>query len=291
MPAPDRGCVAAADRLDVALVRRGLARSRGEARDLVAAGHVVVDGVAADRPSLPVTAATPLAVTRQDRWVSRGGDKLVAALDRFGVSGLGRRCIDVGASTGGFTQVLLARGALVVVALDVGHGQLHPTLAADPRVDAREGTSIRDVAPADLGGPAGLVVVDLSFISVRLVLAKVVDLLAASGDLVVLVKPQFEVGRHRLGKHGLVRKVNDRRDALESVVRAAAEHGLVVAGVAPSPVRGSAGNAEYLLWCRRSGFGLDRDELAVAIGQAVGVPSRGASHVRTAPVEPASDQT
>jgi 23S rRNA (cytidine1920-2'-O)/16S rRNA (cytidine1409-2'-O)-methyltransferase len=235
-------------------VRRGLARSRGEARELVTAGLVTVAGRPASKPSHPVEVDDALAVTSDGpRWVGRAAHKLVAALAAWGPVGLtvtGRRCVDVGASTGGFTQVLLAHGAARVVAVDVGHGQLVPEVATDPRVDERSGTTVRGLTADDLGGPADLVVADLSFISLTLVMGDLAGLLAAQGDLVVLVKPQFEVGRGRLNRQGVVTDDRDRARALEGVVAAVGEHGLHVHGILTSPISGTTGNTEYLLWAR-----------------------------------------
>ena len=233
---------------------RGLARSRGEARDLVADGVVTVGGHPATKPSRPVSDDDVVAVTTTGpRWVGRAAHKLVAALEAWGPEGLrveGRRCVDVGASTGGFTQVLLAGGAASVVAVDVGHGQLAPEVAGDPRVLERSGTTIRGLTAVDLGGPADVVVTDLSFISLTLVLGDLAGLLGPGGDLVALVKPQFEVGRGRLNGQGVVTSDRDRTDAVLRVVAAVAAAGLHVHGIRPSPISGSAGNAEYLLWAR-----------------------------------------
>jgi 23S rRNA (cytidine1920-2'-O)/16S rRNA (cytidine1409-2'-O)-methyltransferase len=235
-------------------VRRGLARSRGDARDLVTAGLVTVGGVPATKPAQQVEANDDMAVTSTGpRWVGRAAHKLVAALDDWGPQGLvvtGRRCVDVGASTGGFTQVLLAHGAAAVVAVDVGHGQLVPEVAGDPRVDERSGTTVRGLTADDLGGPADLVVADLSFISLTLVMGDLAGLLHADADLVVLVKPQFEVGRGRLNGQGVVTDPQDRTRALAQVVAAVGEHGLHVHGIAPSPISGTSGNTEYLVWAR-----------------------------------------
>lgn len=239
-------------RLDLELVRRGLARSRGQARALVEAGDVTVDGKPASKPSVPVTTDQQLEVTEAGpRWVSRAAYKLVGALETFGPQGLevaGRRCLDVGASTGGFTQVLLHHGASHVIALDVGHGQLVPALADDPRVTDRSRTTVRDLTAADIGGAVDLLVADLSFISLTLVLGTFRGLLADAGDAVVLVKPQFEVGRTRLGKGGIVRAHGDRAWAVTEVARAALSAGLHPRGLARSPIEGTEGNAEYLLW-------------------------------------------
>ena len=217
-------------------------------------GQVRVDGEPASKPAHPVEATTDVTVTSDGpRWVGRAAHKLVAALDAWAPQGLtaaGRRCVDVGASTGGFTQVLLARGAARVVAVDVGHGQLVPEVADDPRVEERSGTTVRGLTADDLGGRADLVVADLSFISLTLVLGDLAGLLDPAGDLVVLVKPQFEVGRGRLNRQGVVTDAKDRSRALEQVVAAVGEHGLHVHGITTSPISGTTGNTEYLLWAR-----------------------------------------
>jgi 23S rRNA (cytidine1920-2'-O)/16S rRNA (cytidine1409-2'-O)-methyltransferase len=235
-------------------VRRGLARSRGDARDLIGSGLVRVDGSTARKPAQPVTADAALSVEETvRRWVGRGAVKLLAAFEAWQPDGLrvaGRRCIDVGASTGGFTEVLLEHGAREVVAVDVGHGQLAPRLAEDPRVVDRSGTTVRGLTSEDVGGRADLVVADLSFISLTLVLADLAALLGEGGDVVVLVKPQFEVGRGRLSGSGVVTDAGDRADALARVLDAARTAGLHPHGLVRSPVRGSTGNAEYLLWAR-----------------------------------------
>ena len=239
-------------RLDVELVARGLARSRGQARDLVKAGSVRIDGLPARKVATPVRPGQRLELSAGvEGWVSRAAYKLVAAMEAFGPDGLtvsGKRCFDVGAATGGFTQVLLRQGAREVVALDVGHGQLAQEVAGDPRVIERSGVNIRDVRVDDLGGPAELIVGDLSFISLRLVLAVLRDLVKPTGDLVLLVKPQFEVGRERLGKNGVVRSAGNRAVAIEEVVAAARKVGLNPRALCASPIRGTTGNAEYLLW-------------------------------------------
>ena len=217
-------------------------------------GQVRVDGEPATKPAHPVEPTTDVVVTSDGpRWVGRAAHKLVAALEAWAPQGLtvaGRRCVDVGASTGGFTQVLLAHGATRVVAVDVGHGQLVPEVADDPRVDERSGTTVRGLTADDLGGRSDLVVADLSFISLTLVLGDLAGLLRPEGDLVVLVKPQFEVGRGRLNRQGVVTDPKDRTRALEQVVAAVGEHGLHVHGIMTSPISGGSGNTEYLLWAR-----------------------------------------
>lgn len=239
-------------RLDVELVTRGLARSRGQARELVEAGSVLLDGSSATKVSTPVSAAQDLGLRPGvEGWVSRAAYKLAAALESFGPDGLSahdKRCFDVGACTGGFTQVLLRAGAREVVALDVGHGQLADEIASDPRVVERSGINIRDARVDELGGPAQLLVADLSFISLRLVLPTLRDLVEDTGDLVLLVKPQFEVGRERLGKGGIVRAATNRAMAIEGVAGAARAVALNAKALRSSPIRGATGNAEYLLW-------------------------------------------
>ncbi|MGL5865999.1 MAG: TlyA family RNA methyltransferase [Dermatophilaceae bacterium] len=241
-------------RLDVELMRRGLVRSRGEARDLVRHQAVRVDGRPATKPAQRTETTAHIEVDHNGpRWVGRAAGKLVDALDAWADDGLsiaGRRCIDIGASTGGFTQVLLSRGADIVVAVDVGHGQLDHRIASDPRVDDRSGVSVRGITGCDLGGRADVVVVDLSFISLRLVAAELAGLLGPGGDLVTLVKPQFEVGRARLGKRGIVTEPAHRRDALRGVIQALEVNGLFVHGLRPSAVIGTYGNTEYLVWAR-----------------------------------------
>jgi 23S rRNA (cytidine1920-2'-O)/16S rRNA (cytidine1409-2'-O)-methyltransferase len=245
-------------RIDAELVRRGLARSRAHAGDLIRAGRVRVEGDPAAKPAQPVAEQTPIDVVGEpeDLDVGRGAAKLRGALADVaelagGVPVRGRRCLDVGASTGGFTQVLLAAGAASVVALDVGHGQLAPAVAQDPRVEERSGTNVRQVTTADFGGGFELVVADLSFISLTLVLPVLAELLLPGGDLVGLVKPQFEVGRERLGKTGVVRSEEQRQEAVESAREAATRCGLTVQAVVPSRTEGASGNLEYFLWARR----------------------------------------
>lgn len=239
-------------RLDAELVRRGLSRSRGQARDLVASGAVLVRGAAAAKASMPVDSNTAIDISpaAETGWVSRAAVKLTAALDIFAADGLsaaGKRAVDVGASTGGFTQVLLARGVTSVAAVDVGHGQLVPALHADPRVSDLSGHNVRDLDPDAIGGPFQLLVADLSFISLRLVLPDLRRLTCADGDLVLLVKPQFEVGRSHLGK-GVVRSDRVRLRAVQDVLAAAVELSLQPMGLTRSPIAGTSGNLEYLVW-------------------------------------------
>lgn len=244
-------------RLDAELVRRGLARSREHGAELIAAGRVSVNGQRAVKAATGVTTDADLVVREDpDRpdYVSRGGHKLAGALAVFTPQGLevtGRRCLDAGASTGGFTDVLLRAGAAEVVAVDVGYGQLAWSLQSDDRVVVHDRTNIRDLTPDLIGGPVDLVVGDLSFISLRLVLDALTGVTRPDGDLVLMVKPQFEVGRDRLGKGGVVRDVEHRVDAVTDIATAAAERGWGAVGVARSPLPGPAGNVEYFLWLRR----------------------------------------
>ncbi len=239
-------------RLDQLLVERGLAESRSRAQALVLAGVVRVDGAVVDKAGRAVAADAELAVgTPEHPWVSRGGVKLAAGLDAFGVSPDAKRCLDVGASTGGFTHVLLDRGAARVVALDVGHGQLDWRLRQDSRVEAREGVNARLLKPGDLPGPFDLVTVDVSFISLRLVLPALLPFLADGGDLVALVKPQFEAGKGQVWKGGVVRDPAVREAAIAGVVAAADALGLSLLSRLASPIAGPAGNVEELIHLRR----------------------------------------
>ncbi|WP_277451750.1 TlyA family RNA methyltransferase [Janibacter sp. DB-40] len=258
-------------RLDVALVERGLARSRTRAHGLIAAGDVLVNGVTATKAATRVSPTCEMVVVGEaDRWVGRAALKLVGAFAAFELDVTGRRCLDIGASTGGFTQVLLEHGAAHVTALDVGHGQLAPELAGDPRVEDRSGTTIRGLTAADIDGPVEVAVGDLSFISLRLVLDEVGGLLTADGEAVLLIKPQFEVGRDRIGRRGVVASAEARADAIGSVLARAGEVGLSVLGLTVSPVRGGEGNHEYLVHLtRRPDVGMTWQAQQVTISDLV----------------------
>ena len=259
---------AARARLDAELVRRGLARSREQAGELVAAGRVTVAGQRAAKAATQVRRDAPISIadTGEPGYVSRGGRKLAGALAVFGPAGLtvaGRACLDAGASTGGFTDVLLRAGAEHVVAADVGYGQLAWSLRTDPRVTVLDRVNVRtldQVTPVP-----GLVVADLSFISLTLVLPALVACAAPDADFVLLVKPQFEVGKGRVGAGGVVRDSADRAGAVRTVAGAAGQLGLGVLGVTASPLPGPAGNVEYFLWLRRGAPPLDDGQLERAI--------------------------
>ncbi len=240
-------------RLDVELVQRGLARSRARATELIKNGQVSVDGVVTVKPATEVRAAAELAVdvAPEADFVSRGGVKLQGALDHFSqLAVAGRRCLDAGASTGGFTEVLLRRGAAEVVAVDVGTDQLAATLRADPRVRSLENRTVRHLTPDEIGGAVDLTVCDLSFISLRLVLDALVGCTRPDGDVIVMVKPQFEVGRDRLGPGGVVRNPRHRAGAVTAVADTAHALGWGTRGVARSVLPGPAGNVEFFLWLR-----------------------------------------
>lgn len=240
-------------RADVALAARGLARSRTEGAALIRAGQVLLDGRPVRRPSDRVAADATLRLRDPGpRYVSRAAHKLVSALEAFpDVAVAGRRALDAGASTGGFTQVLLERGAERVAAVDVGHDQLAPTVRADPRVLVREGLNVRDLTAEDIDGPVDLVVSDLSFISLRLVLAPLAGVCRPGAELLLMVKPQFEVGRRALPRSGVVTDPDARRDAVVGVAAAALGAGLAPRGLARSGLAGQDGNAEFFLRLRR----------------------------------------
>lgn len=247
-------------RLDAELVRRGLARSREHARSQIEDGLVKVNGVVAAKPATNVGRDTPIVVTETvgEDWASRGAHKLLGALEAFEPQGLtvhARRCLDAGASTGGFTDVLLRRGAKEVVAVDVGYGQLVWRLQNDTRVTVYDRTNVRHLGPVDIGGEVDLIVADLSFISLALVLPALARSVRPGGDLVPMVKPQFEVGKDRVGAGGVVRDPQQRIDAVLGVARAARDLGLDTRGVVASPLPGPSGNVEYFLWLRRQDGG------------------------------------
>jgi 23S rRNA (cytidine1920-2'-O)/16S rRNA (cytidine1409-2'-O)-methyltransferase len=238
-------------RLDQVLVAQGLVPSRQRAQAMVRAGLVRVAGAVAERPDQMVDPSVSIGLDHAKAYVSRGGDKLAAALDAFGIDPAGRVCLDVGASTGGFTDILLQRGAARVMAVDVGYGQLAWSLRQDPRVTVLERINIRHLERLPI--PADLAVIDVSFISLRLVLPRVRDLLSPPAEVVALVKPQFEVGKGAVGKGGIVRDPEQHRRVLGELRQFAEESGYEVAGEIPSPILGAKGNREFLLHLRRNG--------------------------------------
>lgn len=255
-------------RLDAELVRRGLARSREHASQLIADGRVTVRGTVAGKPATAVETDAPVVVREQEGedWASRGAHKLIGALDAFDLRVDGRRALDAGASTGGFTDVLLRRGVREVVAADVGRGLLVWRLRTDERVTVLDRTNARSLTPEQLGGPVDLVVADLSFISLRLVLPALLACTTEDADLLPMVKPQFEVGKERLGSGGVVRDPELRADAVRTVVGEAETLGLRVHGVTASPLPGPSGNVEYFVWLRR---GEPNPEAAALVETAV----------------------
>lgn len=257
----------AKERLDTTLVSRGLAPSREKAARLIMAGHVAVNGQRADKAGTLVDTKVPVAVAAQQKFVSRGGDKLAPVLDAFGVSPHGRICLDVGASTGGFTHCLLERGAARVYAVDAGHGQLDAGLRADGRVVVMEKTNARHLVAALFPDAPHLATVDVSFISLEKVLPAVFRVLAPAGEAVALVKPQFEVGKGQVGKGGVVRDPSHHHAVVNRVARFAVLHGWHVRGVATSPLRGPKGNREFFLHLCKTGRTLP--DLDALIARAV----------------------
>ncbi len=255
-------------RLDAELVRRGLARSREQAAELISSRRVAVAGQTAAKPATQVTTSAAITVAEpagEPDYVSRGGRKLAGALAAFAdLRVAGRRCLDAGASTGGFTDVLLRHGAAHVVAADVGYGQLAWALRTDPRVTVLDRVNVRNLTPEQVAPAPGLVVADLSFISLTLVLPALVGCAEPGADFLVMVKPQFEVGRDKV-RDGVVSDPALRAAAVSGVAQAAMQLGLGVLGVTASPLPGPAGNVEYFLWLRTGAAPLDEDELLRAV--------------------------
>lgn len=240
-------------RVDRELVRRKQARSREDAQQLIKSGKVMCNGMPVTKPATMISTADPLSVAASDEqeWASRGAHKLCGALEAFAPYGLsvdGQRCLDAGASTGGFTDVLLENGAKEVCAVDVGYGQLIWRLYNDPRVHVYDRTNIRTITPETIGGDVDIVVSDLSFISLTLVLPALRQCCRPGAQMMLMIKPQFEVGKERLGKGGVVRRREDRIFAIVKVAEAALEQGLCIRGITASPLPGPSGNVEYFLW-------------------------------------------
>jgi 23S rRNA (cytidine1920-2'-O)/16S rRNA (cytidine1409-2'-O)-methyltransferase len=281
-------------RLDAELVRRKLARSREHASELIAAGRVTVSGNRATKPATGVTTDVAIVVTEdpgRPDFVSRGGHKLAGALAAFeplGLSVKGRRCLDAGASTGGFTDVLLRNGASQVVAVDVGYGQLAWRLQQDERVVVHDRTNIRDLSLELVGEPVDVVVGDLSFISLELVLDALIRVTSPEGDLALMVKPQFEVGKDRVGKGGVVRDPVLRAEAVNAVAAAAERRGWGARAVTTSPLPGPSGNVEFFLWLRRGEATVSEAEIEEAVREQRGLesPATGAVSVPSEKVDP-----
>lgn len=259
-------------RLDVELVRRRLARSRQHAGELIAAGRVQVAGVVATKAATAVDLDVSITVRGNEddpSYVSRGAYKLAGALAAFAeVDVAGKRCLDAGASTGGFTDVLLRAGASHVVAADVGYGQLAWSLRSDPRVQVHDRVNVRSLTSEQIGGPVDLTVADLSFISLLVVLPALIGCTDVDGDLVPMVKPQFEVGRGRLGPGGVVRDLALRAEAVAAVAARAAQLGWPARAVMRSPLPGPSGNVEFFLWLRRDASPvLDNDDISRVVGE------------------------
>jgi 23S rRNA (cytidine1920-2'-O)/16S rRNA (cytidine1409-2'-O)-methyltransferase len=259
-------------RVDAELVRRGLARSRQQAAELIGAGRVTIDGMPAAKPATAIAVGATLTVEGDSErtWVSRGAHKLIGALDAFGLSVENRRCLDAGASTGGFTEVLLDRGAREVVTVDVGYGQLAWSLRNDDRVTVHERTNVRELTADVIGGSVDLVVADLSFISLATVLPALTACASDDADIVPMVKPQFEVGKDRVGAGGVVSDPQLRAEAVLAVARRAGELQWQTVGVTASPLPGPSGNVEYFLRLRaKAESSIQGDRLEQAVHQAV----------------------
>jgi 23S rRNA (cytidine1920-2'-O)/16S rRNA (cytidine1409-2'-O)-methyltransferase len=264
--------VARRARVDVELVRRGLARSRQQAAELIGAGRVSIDGMPAAKPATAIAISANLTVEGADErtWVSRGAHKLIGALDAFGLAVEGARCLDAGASTGGFTEVLLDRGAREVVAVDVGYGQLAWSLRSDARVVVVERTNVRELTAEAIGGPVDVVVADLSFISLATVLPALAACASADADILPMVKPQFEVGKNQVGAGGVIADPELRVGAVLAVARRAAQLNWHPVDVTASPLPGPSGNVEYFLRLRSGpDSALDGDALERAVRRAV----------------------
>ncbi len=250
------------------VVERGLAESRAAAQRLISAGEVLVDGRMVDKPGTPISVQSEVALMARPRFVSRGGEKLAAALERFPARVEGKVAADIGASTGGFTDCLLQNGAMRVYALDVGYGQLAWSLRQDPRVMVMERVNARYLE--SLPEPMDLLVSDVSFISLRIIYSTAVRWLRPEGEVVSLIKPQFEAGRERVGKGGVVRDPEVHRAVLQTVLADFAELGLGILGLRASPLIGPAGNIEFLGWWRLGGAAVDSEGLIATAMQEAG---------------------
>lgn len=263
----------AKERLDVLIAERELTESRNKAQRLIRAGEVRVEGQIANKPGTRVATDAEITLEAKPPFVSRGGKKLEAALERFDIDVADAVAADVGASTGGFTDCLLQHGARRVYAIDVGYGQLHWKLRNDPRVEVMERTNARYLE--SLPESVGLVTVDVAFISLTLILPAAVDWLRSDGQVIALIKPQFEAGPQHVEKGGVVRDPVVHRQVLEKVLEAAAEYGLSLRGLMPSPLQGPAGNVEFLAWWELGAEGLELDSvIEVCMAEIGGVSER-----------------
>ena len=254
-------------RLDIFLTERGFAESRSRAKRLIESGAVLLNGATVTKPGLEVLPEEAKVTVREERFVGRGGEKLLGALKCFDIDPKGLTALDIGASTGGFTDCLLQNGAAHVTALDAGCGQLHPKLLADARVTNMEKYNARDLSPLDVG-QVSLVVMDVSFISQTYILPHIPDVLLPGGQVLTLIKPQFEAGRDALNKKGIVKNAKDRIRAIRRVLQCGAESGLSCCGLAQSPILGGDGNEEYLAYWRR-GEGKEADLAAIPVERIV----------------------
>ena len=256
-------------RLDVELVRRQLARSREQAQELIAAGQVTVEGLTAVKPASGVSELTNIKVLvdADSEYVSRGAHKLVGALTTFNIDVAGRTALDAGASTGGFSEVLLRKGVGHIYCVDVGHDQLAEKVAKDPKVTARDRTNVRYLTPEELGTQVDLVVADLSFISLEAVLPALISVMTPDADALLLVKPQFEVGKEALGAGGVVESAEQRVDSVNKIACKAYSLGLGTAGVVASPLPGPSGNVEYFLWLRQGAAAPDIASIQQAVAE------------------------
>ncbi len=259
------------ERLDVLLVKRGLFPSRERARSAIMAGIVFIDNSKEDKPGTRFNEDCDIRIKENiNPYVSRGGLKLEKAVKNFQLDLKGKTAIDIGASTGGFTDCMLKNGAAKVFAIDVGYGQLAWELRNDPRVICKERTNIRYVKPEDLESPADFASIDVSFISLKKVLPVAKSLLAEQGSIVSLIKPQFEAGRDKVGKHGVVRNPQVHADVIREIISFAVENGLIIKGLSFSPIKGPEGNIEYLLYLSKTGEGMEKEEYEKAISDIVG---------------------
>ena len=267
------------ERLDALIVGLGLVPSRSKAQRLIRDGHVLVDGVAVTKPAANVATASSITVDKGDDYVSRGAYKLIGAFDEFSGRGLpsprGLRCLDIGASTGGFTDVLLQNGAAKVYAVDVGYGQLAWSLRNDPRVISKERTNVRYITSDQIPEPLDLAVMDLSFISVKLILPAVCPLLKDDAAVVCLIKPQFEAGREEVGKKGVVRDPKVHLEVLESFLDFVPGAGFTVMGLDYSPIKGPEGNIEYLGYLRKGTHPAPELDPAAVVEQSHGALAHG----------------